>query len=120
MSQTNDFFLDKWLRNLSSFIRKNRLKIYKGKKIKESKTRETRMYFIKFHVHIEDGYNPQVSELQYEMVVPGKAAFFAKRNLKEAIQEKISVQIVNLEELSDEEYAKFKESEIKYKKSLEK
>lgn len=109
-----------FLEKISAFLRKQRLKIYKGKKIKESKTKETRMYYIKFYIHIDDQYNPQVSEIQYEMVVPARAAFFAKKNVEKAIKRKVSIQVVELESMSDDEYDKFVESENKYVKSLNK
>ncbi len=112
-------FWEIWKEKIDSFFRKQKLKIYKKNKIKESKTRYYRMYHIKFNIKIEDPYNPQLSDVVYEMVVPGQAAYFAKKNLEESIREKIIVQVNEIEELNDYEYEKFKQSEYEYSKNLE-
>ena len=44
------------------------------------------------------------------MVVPGKAAYFAKKNLKEAMMQKIDFNFLSIEEISDEEYESFIDS----------
>lgn len=113
-------FVPKFILDIQEWFRKTRLKMYKNKKIKESKTRHYRMYHIKFHLHIDDEYNPYLSEHEYEMVVPARAAYFAKKNLEKAIKEKIGVKVSEIEEMTEEEYETFKETEDEYaKKNLD-
>jgi hypothetical protein len=111
---------ENWFTKIYNFFRKHKLKLYKNKKIQESKTKHHRMYHAKFYVHVEDPYNPQVSATEYEMVIPAQAAYFARKNLEVAIKRKVTIQISKLEEMTDDEFDAHKKSEYEYGKSLEK
>lgn len=91
-------------------IRTIKVKLYKSKKIKESKTDFHRNYHITFSVNIEDEFNPQKLKQKFHMIVPGKAAYFAKRNLKKAMLEKIDFNFIRVEEINDEDYKDYLES----------
>ena len=103
-------FWESWFEKLSLFIRKQKLKLYKGKKIKEDKTKHHRMYFAKFKIHVDDKHNPQVSDVEYEMVIPGQAIYFAKKNVEEAVKRKIYIEISEIDEMTDEEFESFEKS----------
>lgn len=103
-------FKPKFITDLQNYFRKLKLKRYKNRKIKESKTPFQRNYCMKFKIHILDEYNPQVSDVEYEMLVPAQAVFFAKIQLDKAIKEKIAVEVVDFEELDEEAYNKYLQS----------
>lgn len=104
----------KFVTDFRNWIRRIRLGIYKKQKVNQSKTPHKRMYHMNFKIHLQDGVNPQVSNLTYEMVVPARAAFFAKIFLEDAVKDKISVEVVKWEEMSDEEYKEFLESKEQF------
>lgn len=104
----------KFIIRLREYFRKLKLKRYKNKKVKESKTAFQRNYHIKFKIHVLDEYNPQVSDTEYEMLIPAKAIFFAKRQLDKSIREKITVEVTKFEELNDEEHTEFLQSQKEY------
>ena len=99
---------------IQNWIREIRLGIYKKKKVNKSKTVHHRLYFMNFKIHLEDEVNPQVSDLTYEMVVPARAAFFAKILLEKVVKEKIKVEVTGWEELSEEEYKELLESKEEF------
>jgi len=100
----------KFIIKLQDAFRKFRLKIYKNKKVKESKTPHQRHFYMKFRLNIDDDTNPQVGESEYEIIVPARAAFFAKMGLERNIIKKIRVEIIDWEELTDEEHEDFNNS----------
>lgn len=104
----------KFITSIQKYFRDLRLKRYKKKKIKESKTAHQRYYVVKFRIHVDDDYNPQVSDLEYEMLVPAHAAFFAKRNAENAMREKIRFEFTDCEEMEDEEIEEFLRSKEKF------
>lgn len=97
----------KFITSLKKYFRDLRLKRYKKKKIKESKTPYQRYYIVKFKIKIADDYNPQESDLTYEMIVSANAAFFAKRMVENDIKRKLEIDFSDCEEMSDEEYESF-------------
>jgi len=101
------FFKPKFITDLQNYFRRIRLKRYKNKKVKESKTPFQRNYCMKFKIHILDEHNPQVSDIEYEMVIPAQAVFFAKMQLDKAVKEKIAVEVVDFEELNEEEHEQY-------------
>jgi hypothetical protein len=106
-----NFSSDKnFILNFFKKIRRLKVKLYKRRKIKESKTNFHRNYHITFNIVINDEFNPQKIEKKFSMIVPGKAAYFAKRNLKECMIEKIDFNFIEIEELTDEQYDSFIES----------
>jgi hypothetical protein len=100
----------KFVIKIEDFFRKQKLKLYKNKKIKEAKTEHERMYHIKFNIKIEDDHNPQIHDVEYEMVVPARASYFAKKMLEKTIKRRVYVNIVDIEEMSDEEIEEFESS----------
>ena len=109
----------KFITDIVAYYRKIRLKRYKQKKIKAAKTPFDRNFFIRFKIKLDDEVNSQISDLVYEMVIPAKATYFAKLYLERDIKRKISVEVVDVEELSDEEYEELmftREEYIKNKK----
>lgn len=110
----------KFITDLVAYYRKIRLKRYKQRKIKAAKTSFDRNFFIKFKIKLDDELNPQISDLVYEMVVPAKATYFAKIYLESDIKRKISVEVVDVEEISSEEHEHLlftKDEYLKSKKS---
>lgn len=97
----------KFITSLKRYFRELRLKRYKKKKIKESKTPHQRYYMVKFKIKIADDYNPQESDLTYEMIVSAHAAFFAKKMVENDIKRKLEIDFSDFEEMSDEEYEIF-------------
>lgn len=109
----------KFITDIVAYYRKIRLKRYKQKKIKAAKTPFDRNFFIRFKIKLDDEVNSQISDLVYEMVIPAKATYFAKLYLERDIKRKISVEVVDVEELSDEEHEELmvtREEYIKNKK----
>jgi len=105
----------KFITNLQNYFRKIRLGLYKNKKVNESKTQHKRYYHMKFKIHVADELNPQVSDFTYEMVVPARAAFFAKALLERSVKEKIYVDVVDWDEMTDEEHDDFVASKKEYR-----
>lgn len=97
----------RFITSLKQYFRNLKLKRYKKKKIKESKTPYQRFYMVKFKIKVVDELNPQESDLIYEMVVPANAAFFAKRMVTADIKRKVEIDFSDCEEMSDEEYDEF-------------
>ena len=89
-----------WLQNYFYIVK---LKRYKKKKIKESKTPYQRYYHLKFKVRLDDIHNTQDGNLECEMLVPAQAAFFAKRLAEKDVRRKVVLDFLECEELSDEE-----------------
>lgn len=96
-------------------FRKFKLGLYKRKKVNEEKTPFHRHYFMTFKIHVFDESNPQESAVEYEMVVPARAAYFAKSHLDRIIHEKIQVDVKSIQELSDDEYSEYLTSHQEYK-----
>lgn len=105
-----------FLSKIYRFFRKMRLRLYKNKKVNRSKTKHDRIYYLKFLIHLNDPQNPQVSETEYQMMIPAKAAFFAKGKLEDVIIEKLRVQVNSIEEVSEDDYQEFLDSEREYAK----
>lgn len=99
---------------VQEYFHKLKLKIYKKQKIKESKTSHKRSYIVKFKIHIDDIHNPQASDMEYEMLVPAQAAFFAKRMAETDIQRKLRIEFTDCEEMEDEVLESFLETKENY------
>jgi len=65
-------------------------------------------------IKIDDPLNPQESEVEYEMVIPAKAAFFAKQKARKAVEKKLRVYFSECEMMTDEEVEHFSETEQEY------
>lgn len=87
----------KWFKNL-------KLKLYKRRKIREDKTPTNRYYYIDFKVKVNDSINPHEFDKVFNMVVPAKATFFAKRKLRKTIMRKIDVSLVDINKMTYEEW----------------
>ncbi len=96
-----------FITNLQERFRKFKLGLYKRKKINKSKTPYQRYYHMKFKIHVVDDFNPQSSTLDYEMIIPARAAFFAKANLEKSVKEKIAIEVIDWDEIADEEYEEY-------------
>lgn len=107
----------KFITSIQKYFRDLRLKRYKKKKIKESKTSHQRYYVVKFKIHVDDDYNPQVSDLEYEMLVSSHAAFFAKKSVEIDINRKLRLEFTGCDEIGDEEYSEFLISKEEYIKN---
>ena len=107
-------FKPKFIIDLQNYFRKIKLGWYKKKKVNESKTQHKRYYHMKFKIHIDDELNPQESNVTYEMVVPARAAFFAKMLLERSVKEKLSVSVVDWDEMTDEEHDELLQSKKEY------
>ena len=93
----------KFIVNFFSFFRKWKLGRYKKKKVREEKTSKNRTYFVKFKIKVDDPINPQVSSDEYKMVIPAKAAFFAKIKAVEAIKNKLEFEFVDIDLMTEED-----------------
>lgn len=110
----------KFITSLRKYFRDLKLKRYKKKKIKESKTPYQRYYIVKFKIKVVDDFNPQESDLIYEMIVPAHGAFFAKRMVEADIKKKVEVDFSDCEEMSDEEYEVFLKTREDYENKQKK
>jgi len=108
----------KFILNIFARFRKWKLSRYKNKKVRQEKSIADRDYFVKFKILVNDPINPQSSEFEYEMVVPAKAAFFAKRKTEDVIKSKIEIEFVECEPMSEIQYEEFEESKEEYEKSI--
>jgi hypothetical protein len=106
-----------FVRPIKFWFRKLKLKLYKKRKIKESKTLHQRYYHMKFRINVSDEANPQEQGPIYEMVVPARGAFFDKLLLARSVKEKIYVQVEDWEEITDEEHSTFVETQQEYMKN---
>lgn len=106
----------KFLIKFFEAFRKWRLGRYKRKKVREEKSVMDRDYFIKFRVVINDPVNPQVSDHEYEMVVPAKAAFHAKRKTKATMVKKMAIDFIECEPMTKEQYEDFRISKVRYER----
>lgn len=100
----------KFFIKIEDFLRKQKLKLYKNRKVKEAKTEHERMYHIKFNIKIDDDHNPQNHDVEYEMVVPARASYFAKKMLEKTIKHRVCVNVIDIEEMTDEEIEEFEKS----------
>lgn len=104
----------KFVLRVFDYFRKLKLKKYKKKKIRQEITEWNKDYFVKFKIKINDPINPQISNFEYEMVVPAKAAFFAKKKVVSSIMNSVEVDFITCELMTDEEFKHYKESETEY------
>lgn len=105
----------KFITSFRDWLKKLRLKRYKQMKVKEAKTKHLRNYHLSFKIHVRDEHNAQVSDINYEIVIPARAAYFAKLQLEKEIKNKIYVEVVNWEEISEEEHQEYLKSQEEYK-----
>ena len=108
----------KFLIKIFDAFRKWKLGRYKKKKVRKEKTPMDRDYFVKFKIVINDPLNPQSSDFEYEMVVPAKAAFLAKKKTRLSILKKLDVEFIECELMTEKEYEDFEESKEEYKESI--
>lgn len=104
----------KQLERFFSFVRKARVEFYKRRKIQQERTKKERMYFVKFSLIVEDPINPSQIKKTFEMYVPAKAAFFAKRKAKKALLSKIELDFSECQHVNDDEYEKLEKSRERY------
>jgi hypothetical protein len=86
---------------LSKRLKNYRIKRYKKNKIKAEKSTLDRVYMLRFKVKINDKQNPQESTHELEMLIPAKAAFFAKREALKHIQRSIELVYVGVDEVEE-------------------
>ena len=107
----------KFITALQDYFRKIKLGWYKKKKVNKSKTSHKRFYHMKFKIIVDDYLNPQESHVTYEMVVPARAVFFAKILLERSVKEKITVNVVDWEEMTEQEHSDFLTHKEEYETS---
>jgi hypothetical protein len=93
----------KFITDLFSFFRKWKLGRYKKKKVRKERSFKDRSYFVSFVIKVDDPINPQEIEKKYNMVVPAKAAFFAKIKAEESIKNKINIDFMDCELITDDD-----------------
>jgi hypothetical protein len=92
----------KFIRDIYSYFRALRIKFYKRKKIRRAKTPFEKDYYISFKIGIDDVNNP--TELQdFNIVIPAKAAFFAKKKLEKHILNNIVVEVLTVNEIEEDD-----------------
>jgi hypothetical protein len=117
---TNNFTnLPRFIVRFFSIFRKWKLGTYKKKKVRKEKTLRNRMYFVKFMIKVNDPINPQKSMKEYEMFIPAKAAFFAKRKARYSIIKKLELEFMDCEFVTKEEYEALEKTKDKYIKDVE-
>lgn len=89
------------------FLKNLRLKIYKRRKIKEDKTVTNRHYYVNFKIKINDEAHPHEFDSEFNMVIPAKATFFAKKKLKASILKKIDITFLDINKLTYEEWQEY-------------
>lgn len=100
-----------WLFDRRSLFKKWRLKKYKRKKVMSAMTAAEKQYMIRFKIRLDDTVNPQqVGDKVYEMLVPARAAYFAKKKLKSAIKLKIQADVVDVDALTSDEVHSYRKS----------
>jgi len=104
----------KFIVKFFSIFRKWKLGKYKKKKVRKEKTLRNRMYFVKFAIKISDPINSQESFKKYEMFIPAKAAFFAKKKARQSIIKKLDFEFFDCEIVSEEELEAFEKTKEKY------
>lgn len=109
-----EFLKPRFIRRLQNYFRKLKLRLYKKRKVNESKTPHLRYYHMRFKINVEDELNPQTSDKTYEMVIPARAVFFAKILLDRSIKEKINIEVVDWDEMDEEQHEHFLQSQIEY------
>lgn len=109
-----EFLKPRFIRRLQNYFRKIKLRLYKKRKVNEAKTSHLRYYHMRFKINVADDLNPQVSDKTYEMVIPARAVFFAKLLLDRNIKEKVYVDVVDWEEMTDEEHEDFLKTQLEY------
>lgn len=88
-------------------FRKLKLRFYKKKKVREQKTFFNNEYVVYFKVKVKDQNNPHTFDKTFNMVVPAKAAFFAKRKVKQAMLKKIEIECLDVDKLTEDEVRDF-------------
>lgn len=114
MTKTNFIKPPHFITNLFDKFRKWKLVRYKKKKVRQEKTRRDRSYWLKFSIKIEDPINPQSIEREFEMMVPAKAAFFAKIKARRAMLRKIELNFLEFHHVTDDELEAHELSRDKY------
>jgi hypothetical protein len=87
-----------------NWFRKLKLKNYKNRKVRKQKTPTNRHYAVKFRIKIKDENHPHIIDETFDMVVPAKAAFFAKRKLYECILDKVEIKFDDVNKITYEEW----------------
>lgn len=103
-----------FIENFFSKFRKWKLVRYKKKKVREEKTKRDRTYWLKFTIKIDDPINPQSIEREFEMMIPAKAAFFAKMKARMAMLRKIDLDFKEFHLVTDDEFEAHELSKSKY------
>lgn len=76
-----------------------RLRRYKMKKVKMSKLIQDDHYFVEFNIIIQDATNPQ-SLGPFNITVPARGIYFAKRRIVKHLQETIDIEVLNFDRSS--------------------
>jgi hypothetical protein len=85
----------------------------------EDKTPTDRFYHIDFKIKVDDNINPHEFDTVFNMVVPAKATFFAKKKLKKAIMRKIDVSLVDINKLTYEEWQNYERDKERFISEVE-
>lgn len=109
----------KFIVNFFMFFRKWKLGRYKKKKVRKERTIKNRTYYVKFSVKIDDPKNPQEQKREYNMMVPAKAAFFAKRKALLSIKKKMSLNFSECELMTDDDLEYMEKTREEYLKKKE-
>lgn len=87
---------------LFKHFKKFRLKLYKKKKVKKSRTKEERNYKLNFDIIIQDK-NDNLKYDNVEIEIPARSLFDAKNKLKDHLKRKLSFDLRWVEVLDDDE-----------------
>ena len=118
MTNNNFTNLPGFIVKFFSIFRKWKLGTYKKKKVRKEKALRNRMYFVKFMIKVNDPINPQESLKEYEMFIPAKAAFFAKRKARHSIIKKLELEFIDCEFVSPEEFEELEGTKEQYLKDI--
>lgn len=100
---------------MGNWFKKIKIKRYKKRKINEQKSLIDNKYLIRFKVKIEDKESSQIFDEEFDIMVPAKAAFFAKRKVEMHIKNRVGVDFIGVDKLTEEEYREYERIREKYK-----
>lgn len=92
-----------YLDRFNKFIARRKAYFYKRKKIKESKLDFDNDYQFTFRLVLKDSDCSHLVEKEYfNIVIPAKATFIARKKLERWVEENITIDIVEIKNLNEQ------------------
>lgn len=90
----------RWMKKLRAKMHTWKIKRYKVKKVKQAKLVTERDYWIEFNIIIKDKDQPQ-NVGPFNIVIPAKGIYFAKRNLRHHLKNNLDIEVVHFEHFEE-------------------